>query len=77
MQSKHIIGEALTVTLQTSERALQIEIQNCPTILHPSKQWNCQTCVPHVTCFPSSRSHIWLVPVPVLICNYQFPALCL
>ncbi len=37
----------------------------------------CQTCVPHVTCFPSSRAHIWLVPVPVLICNYQFPALCL
>ncbi len=36
-----------------------------------------QSCVPHVTCFPYSRAHIWLVPVPVLICNYQFPALCL
>ncbi len=37
----------------------------------------CQTCVPHVTCFPSSHAHIWFVPVPVLICYYQFPALCL
>ncbi len=35
----------------------------------------CQTCVPHVMCFPS-YVYIWLVPVPVVICNYQFPALC-
>ncbi len=30
-----------------------------------------------VLCFPSSRAHIWLVPVPVLICVHQSPALCL
>ncbi len=37
----------------------------------------CQTVSLRVLCFPSSRAHIWLVPVPVLICDYQFPALCL
>ncbi len=37
----------------------------------------CQTCVLCVLCFPSSRAHSWSVPVPVLLCNYQFPALCL
>ncbi len=23
-----------------------------------------------VSCFPSSRDHIWLVPVPVLVCSH-------
>ncbi len=27
----------------------------------------CQTCVPRVLCFPSSRAHIWFVPVLVLV----------
>ncbi len=42
----------------------------------------CQTCVPHVTCFPSSRAHIWsscscprlssLVSICVLIAPHLF-----
>ncbi len=42
----------------------------------------CQTCVPHVTCFPSSRAHIWsscscprlspLVSICVLIVPHLF-----
>lgn len=40
MPSKHIIGEALTLNLQTSERASQIKIQNVSTFLHSHRQWN-------------------------------------
>ncbi len=44
-------------------------------IIYLIPQCLCQSCVPHVTCFPS-YVYIWLVPVPVVICHYQFPALC-
>ncbi len=45
-----------------------------------NKACKCQTVSLRVLCFPSSRAHIWLVPVPVLVSSllvHLSPALCI